>query len=270
MSSDASVRTPHWCLVVPVKGLRAAKTRLSDPWSAAGSAPGSVIESTIGSPVGSRAAVSATTREELALAFTLDTISAAVHCREVRAVIVVTDDPRVTGALTVPVQESLSVDPAEVDLANILVVPDLPAAGLNAALRHGAAVALGRHPSSRVGAVSADLPALRPDELGMVLRAADDHEVAMVADWHGAGTTVLLARSSAMFKPSFGVGSRARHVADGAVVLGDDMASVRVDVDTVADLHAALLLGVGAATRAQAQRLIDFGGAAWCRQRALP
>lgn len=201
-------------------------------------------------------------REDLALAFALDTIGAAARCPQVRALVVVTDDPRVTHALRAAAQHPPDIEWTGADPVPIDIVPDLPAGGLNAALRHGAAVSLREYGPIGLGALSADLPALRPSELGVVLRAAHGHDVAMVADSSGEGTTLLLARSPAMFKPSFGTGSRARHEADGAAVVGDDMASVRRDVDTLSDLHAALALGVGAATRAETERLLDVDGAA--------
>jgi 2-phospho-L-lactate guanylyltransferase len=217
----------QWCLVVPVKSLATAKTRLSDSWVAPGLTPAA--------------------REDLALAFAVDTVDAAIRCPQVRAVVVVTDDPRATRVLAG---------------TGAVVVPDEPAAGLNAALRHGAAVAIGRHPTCGIGALSADLPALRPGELTGVLRAALRHRMAMVADMHGSGTTLLLARSLAMFHPSFGAESRSRHVAAGAVVVGADARSVRQDVDTLADLRAALGLGVGPATLARTGDLDGLGGAA--------
>ena len=226
MSSPWTGASPGWRLIVPVKPLDKAKTRLS-AWSGS--------------------ALSPAARQDLALAFALDTIDAALHCPEVGAVVVVTDDRRVAGAL-----ESTAVT----------VVPDLPAAGLNAAIRHGAGVALRSYPPGGIGALSADLPALRPTDLAAVLRAAEDCDSAMVADVNGSGTTLLLARSATTFTPSFGAGSRGRHVATGAVVLGEDLMSLRRDVDTGADLRAALALGVGAATSAQAARLLSRRGAA--------
>ena len=226
MTSPGTAVGPRWCLVVPVKPLHRAKTRLS-AWS------GSVLPSAA--------------REDLALAFAVDTIDAAVRCPEVEIVVVVADDPRLTDAL-----RSMPVE----------VVPDVPAAGLNAALRYGAAVALNSHPASGIGALSADLPALRPRDLGTVLRGAAGHGLAMVADMDGSGTTLLLARAAGSFTPSFGGGSRRRHVAAGAVVLGADRVSLRRDVDTMAHLRSALALGVGAATSAQAPRVLRDDGAA--------
>src|SRR5207247_269206 len=53
-----------------------------------------------------------------------------------------------------------------------LVTRDEPGRGLNPALRHGAALAAARWPGSGIGALAADLPALRPAELGIGLREA--------------------------------------------------------------------------------------------------
>lgn len=186
-------------------------------------------------------------RQDLALAFALDTIGAAVRCPEVGGVVVVTDDPRVAEALAP---------------TTVAVVPDVPGEGLNAALRHGAALALRAHPAAPVGALSADLPALRPTDLAAVLRAARGHDSAMVADMDGSGTTLFLTRSARDFTPSFGAGSRGRHIAAGAVVLGENAISLRCDVDTMPDLDSALGLGVGAATSAQAARLPGRRGVA--------
>jgi 2-phospho-L-lactate guanylyltransferase len=99
--------------------------------------------------------------------------------------------------------------------------------------------------------LSADLPALRPDELGVALDHAEDHPAAFVPDAAGTGTTLLTARPGMPFQPAFGVGSRARHREAGGHEL--DLAtipSLRRDVDTEADLWEALRLGVGAGTSA--------------------
>ena len=226
MTSPWTPASPGWCLIVPVKALDSAKTRLST-WCGS--------------------ALSPAARQELALAFALDTIDAAMCCPEVHAVVVVTDDRRVAGALA---------------SSAVAVVPDVPAAGLNAAVRHGAGIARRSFAAGGIGALAADLPALQPTELTAVLCAAQGYDTAMVADMDGSGTTLLLARSAATFTPAFGVGSRGRHVAAGAVVLGENMMSLRRDVDTTADLSAALALGVGAATSAQAARLLGRRGVA--------
>src|SRR5689334_6347709 len=172
-------------------------------------------------------------RPELARAFAVDTTAAALASPLVRAVLVVTDDPLVA---------------ADVTAAGAYVVPDLPAAGLNEALLHGAAVAAAEFPDNGVAALSADLPALRPAELTAVLAACTAPR-SFVVDQPGTGTTLLAAAPGVPLDPRFGVGSALAHQASGAVPIelpGID--SVRRDVDTAADLAHAAQLGVGPAT----------------------
>jgi 2-phospho-L-lactate guanylyltransferase len=90
-------------------------------------------------------------RAELALALACDTVTAVLACEAAARVIVITDD-----------------QVASVALAGLgaLVVPDEPRDGLNAALRHGAGLAASRWPGWGTAALSADLPALRPAEIG--------------------------------------------------------------------------------------------------------
>ena len=208
----AAWSTAAWSLVLPLKPLALAKSRLAD-------ATGPL-------------------RPELALAFALDTVSAALRCPAVARALVVTDDP-VAG-------ERL----AEL---GALIVPDSPAAGLNAALRHGAQVARSVDGAGPVAAMSADLPALRPQELDLVLRAAAAHPRAFLADTQRVGTTLLTAAPGTLLAPRFGGASRLRHTASGARELTlDAVPSVRRDVDTPADLRAALDLGTGPQTTAVA------------------
>ena len=170
-------------------------------------------------------------RGELALALACDTVTAVLACDEAARVIVITDD-QVAG----------------VTLAGLgaLVVPDEPRDGLNAALRHGAALAGLRWPGSGTAALSADLPALRPAELGWALRAAATWPTAFVADAAGDGTTLYTAAPGVAFRPAFGLASRARHAAGGAAELGPDgIPGLRRDVDTPSDLRAAVALGLG-------------------------
>ncbi|MDG4792590.1 2-phospho-L-lactate guanylyltransferase [Micromonospora sp. WMMD1082] len=91
--------TQPWTVVVPVKPLAAAKTRL-------------------------RGAVPGVPHEELALALASDTLDALRSCPGVAEVLVVTDDTRVGEAAR---------------RAGARVLPDVADAGLNAAFRHGAA-----------------------------------------------------------------------------------------------------------------------------------
>jgi 2-phospho-L-lactate guanylyltransferase len=209
----------QWCLIVPVKRLALAKTRLAE--------------------------VAGEHRIDLALAFALDTTTAALACDVVRAVVVVTDEPDAARALAG---------------VGALVIDDEPDAGLNPALLHGADVATREHPGTAVGALSADLPGLRPDELRSALAAAPQIGAAFVRDAEGSGTTTLLARRRRDFVPAFGPGSAAAHLLGGALELhGDAFPSLRHDVDTPADLAQALEAGVGPYTAAVARRLAPVG-----------
>ncbi|WP_328315039.1 2-phospho-L-lactate guanylyltransferase [Streptomyces sp. NBC_00442] len=182
------------------------------------------------------AAVGEGLRPRLALAFALDTVAAALDCPAVRDVAVVTDDP---------------LAGAELAALGARIVPDSPAAGLNAALAHGACRVRTRRAAPAVAALNADLPALRPAELGRVLAAAAGFPRAFLADAAGVGTTFLSAAAGTDLNPVFGGSSRAAHGASGAAeILLDGVDSVRRDVDTGADLRAALALGVGPATAA--------------------
>jgi 2-phospho-L-lactate guanylyltransferase len=171
-------------------------------------------------------------RPELARAFAADTVEAALASPLVRTVLVVTDDPQVA---------------ADVTAAGARVVPDLPATGLNEALEHGAAAAVAEFPDAGVAALSADLPALLPDELTAAL-AACIADRSFVIDQPGTGTTMLAARPGVALDPRFGVGSALAHQASGAVPLELAIPSVRRDVDTAADLADAVQLGVGPRT----------------------
>lgn len=175
-------------------------------------------------------------RRELARAMALDTVAATLRCSVVVDVIVVTSDPETAPALR--------------DLG-ATVVPDVPDAGLNPALEHGATVARVRHPAAAVAALSADIPALRASELATVLNAADAHAQSFVPDAAGIGTTTYCAHADASFSPRFGMSSRAAHRAAGAIELTPTgIASVRRDVDTEEDLRVAVSLGIGPRTTA--------------------
>jgi 2-phospho-L-lactate guanylyltransferase len=180
-------------------------------------------------------------RERLALAVATDTVSAALRCPRVRGVVVVTDDP---------------VAAPELAALGAHIVPDEPDAGLNPALVHGVERARLLAPEAGVGALSADLPALRPAELDQVLEAAEEAPNAFLPDVAGVGTTLYTARPGAVFEPEFGTDSRARHRDLGAHELSlEDVQSVRQDVDTIDDLRAALALGVGPRTASVAPLL---------------
>ncbi|MFC0550148.1 2-phospho-L-lactate guanylyltransferase [Planotetraspora thailandica] len=194
----------RWSIVVPVKTLIRAKTRLA---GAAG-------------PY----------RAALAVAVASDTVSAALRCARVARVVVVTADP-------VPAERLAELG------AHVVDDPDK---GLNTALRVGAAEAVRLAPGDAVGALQADLPALRPEELDKVLEAALGFEESFVPDAADVGTTFYGVSPGVEFRPRFGGESRARHLSGGAKELTvEGIPSVRRDVDTIDDLRQAMSLGLG-------------------------
>jgi 2-phospho-L-lactate guanylyltransferase len=115
-----------------------------------------------------------------------------------------------------------------------------PAPGLNAAIRHGAACAARRLGPSPRAALVADLPALRPAELDEALaEARTSPSSAFVRDAAGNGTTLLVAGAAELLRPSFGRSSAHNHESRGALPLQVAVPSLRLDVDTPADLDTA-------------------------------
>jgi 2-phospho-L-lactate guanylyltransferase len=204
---DVTVSEGRWAIVVPVKRLALAKTRLSSD---------------------------ADVRASLALAMAADTVLAAVQCKVVDIVVVVTDEPVAASTL------------AELGAR---VVADAPDAGLNPALEHGARECARIAPDAGVAAIASDLPALRTASLYAVLTAAAAHPSAIVGDASGAGTTVYAVRDRTAFRPQFGEGSRDVHITMGAVDLtATAPVDVRRDVDVADDLREAVAIGCGPAT----------------------
>lgn len=201
-----------WSLVIPVKRLSAAKTRLAPL------------------PIGRRA--------DLALAFVHDCVAAALASPWVEQVTVVTAD---------------DVAAARLGALGARIVPEPePTNGLdrlNAAIAFGAGRSRAERPQLRVGALTGDLPSLRSEELSAVLQLGAAMEGrSFVPDAAGSGTTLLLGAADGTLDPRFGPDSRARHAGSGAAELFAVGRSVRQDVDTLADLEAALGLGVGVHT----------------------
>ncbi|HEY7043429.1 MAG TPA: 2-phospho-L-lactate guanylyltransferase [Nocardioidaceae bacterium] len=172
-------------------------------------------------------------RRALAVAFALDTVAAAVAADGVRRVVVVTNDPGADAFLELGAE----------------VLADVPDAGLNPAIVHGAHQVAAQDVTTGLVALTADLPALTPEVLSAAL-AASPAPRWFVPDALGSGTTLLAAERERL-APAFGSRSRQAHRDSGAVEL--DMAGLhrlRQDVDTAADLWGAVRLGVGAHTSA--------------------
>jgi 2-phospho-L-lactate guanylyltransferase len=206
-------------LVVPVKALHLAKSRLRA--GRTGPEPA---------------------HRRLVLAVTLDTIAAAAAAPGVRRVLAVCSDPAATAVLR-----------AE----GVEIAADEPDAGLNPALRHGAALLRAADPGAVTGALQADLPALRPAELSAAVAlaltmfsGAGCAVRVFCPDRTGTGTTLLLAAPGTALDPRFGAGSAGAHAASGAARLNGPWPSLRCDVDTEADLAEAARLGLGRHTAA--------------------
>src|SRR4051794_16793869 len=122
-----------------------------------------------------RGAVPDPLHDVIVLAMAKDTVAAVVACPLVERVLVVSDDPRVRAAVTA---------------LGAQCVPDEPDAGLNAAITFGARAAT--EPGTAVAVLTADLPALRTDELTDALTVASSDGIfsGYVADAVGTGTVL--------------------------------------------------------------------------------
>ncbi|HTQ16083.1 2-phospho-L-lactate guanylyltransferase [Mycobacterium sp.] len=216
MSGTRADGTPDIALIVAVKRLAAAKTRLAPVFSAR-------------------------TRENVVLAMLIDTLTAAGRVRSMRSITVVTPDGDAAAAATNLGADVLADPTPEGD-------PDPLNSAIAAAEREvsGASV--------NVVVLQGDLPALQTQELEEAIAAARHHRRSFVADRLGTGTAALCAFGTPL-DPQFGSDSSARHRRSGAIELTGAWPGLRCDVDTPADLAAARRLGVGVATaRAIAQR----------------
>ncbi|MFD4366495.1 2-phospho-L-lactate guanylyltransferase [Rhodococcus sp. NPDC058521] len=223
--ANTYVNGPRAHVLVAVKDLRAAKTRLS------GFVGGSV-------------------RTDLVLSMLHDTLSVVRSVDTVAGITVVTPDDvvaelaRSTGADAYP-------DPAppSAHRDGVEMRPDEPEVGLNSALSAAADHVRRLDPSTDLVALQADLPSIRVHELTTALAAAREHSRSMIVDRHGTGTAALFAcDSDADLGPSFGPSSARRHLESGARPLTGDWPGLRTDVDTESDLAAATELGVGPST----------------------
>ena len=203
-------------LIVAVKRLAAAKTRLAPVFSAR-------------------------TRENVVLAMLMDTLSAAGRVEALGSITVITPDDAAAAAATELGAEVLA-DPT----------PEGHHDPLNNAIATAERAVGGFFPN--VVVLQGDLPALQTQELAEAIVAARQHRRSFVADRLAAGTAALFA-FGAPLDPQFGSDSSARHRRSGAIELTGAWPGLRCDVDTPDDLAAARRLGVGAATaRALAQQ----------------
>ena len=196
-------------LIVAVKRLAAAKTRLAPVFSAQ-------------------------TRESVVLAMLVDTLTAAARVASVRHITVITPDDAAAAAATELGVEVLS-DPTPEDH------PD----PLNNAIT--AAEAVVAKSVSNIVVLHGDLPALQTQELAEAIAAARHHQRSFVADRLGTGTAALFAFDTPL-DPRFGPDSCVRHRRSGAIELTGAWPGLRCDIDTPDDLAVARRLGIGPAT----------------------
>jgi 2-phospho-L-lactate guanylyltransferase len=177
-------------------------------------------------------------RRRLAWTMALDTLSAL--CRALPHVLVVSDQPALEARLR---RAGLALE----------VISESGHVGMNSALTRGALTLRAQGYTSVLASVG-DLPALRPESVARILAASRSHQRSFVTDASGIGTTMLMAHEVEL-APQFQGRSAAAHHASGAMSLheeaiGSPVADARRDVDTEADLAAAVGLGVGPATSA--------------------
>ena len=170
----------------------------------------------------------------LARAIALDTIAAAAQAERVLKVVVVTADRGLAAELA--------------GIARVQVEIEEAAEGINAAIRRGLA---SLPDDGNRAAMLGDLPALTGPMLDEVLEAAEQFDLAVVADADDLGTTLITARAGHRLDPRFGGASLAAHRAAGHVLLAVPASSgLRRDVDTREQLRAAAALGLGPRTAA--------------------
>jgi 2-phospho-L-lactate guanylyltransferase len=113
--------------------------------------------------------------------------------------------------------------------------------------------------AKRVLLVPGDCPAITADEIdALAARDIGENAVAVLADRHGTGTNGLLMTPPDVITPSFGPGSRDRHISlaeqAGATGLVVESPGFLMDVDTPEDLdslasHLETIRGAAANTR---------------------
>jgi 2-phospho-L-lactate guanylyltransferase len=196
-------------LIIAVKRLAAAKTRLAPVFSAR-------------------------TRESVVLAMLMDTLAAAGRVRSLGSITVITPDDAAAAA-AIDLGADVLADPT----------PEGHPDPLNNAIA-SAERAVGSS-FANIVVLQGDLPALQTQELNEAIVAARQHRRSFVADRPATGTAALFAFGSPL-NTQFGSDSSARHRTSGAIELTGAWPGLRCDVDTPNDLAAARRLGVGPAT----------------------
>jgi 2-phospho-L-lactate guanylyltransferase len=187
--------------------------------------------------------VDANRKPELVEAMVADVLEAIGRARSIERTIVVSQEPAAAGLAAA---------------AGAELVDDFDDAGhVTAAL---AGIAVAEAAGARcVALLPGDCPLLDPRELDKMLTGVPDRYVAVIPDRHGTGTNALVLAPPSAIEPSFGEGSRERHVAAAraaGIPYGvEELASLGLDLDTPADIVAlttAVECGGGAKRTAKA------------------
>jgi 2-phospho-L-lactate/phosphoenolpyruvate guanylyltransferase len=170
--------------------------------------------------------VDAARKPELVAAMLADVLEAIGRARTIERTIVVSREPRAA--------ELAAAAGAE-------LVSDFDDANHSAAALAGIAVAAAGG-ARCVALLPGDCPLLDPRELDRMLTGVPGSYVAVIPDRHGTGTNALVLAPPDAIEPSFGEGSKARHVAAAraaGVPFGvEELASLGLDLDTPADIVA--------------------------------
>jgi 2-phospho-L-lactate guanylyltransferase len=170
--------------------------------------------------------VDAARKPELVAAMVADVLEAIGRARMVERTIVVSQEP-------------IAADLAAA--AGAELVSDFDDASHSAAAMAGvrAATASG---ATCVALLPGDCPLLDPRELDKMLTGVPDRYVAVIPDRHGTGTNALVLAPPDAIEPSFGEGSKDRHVAAaraaGIPFAVEALSSLGLDLDTPADIVA--------------------------------
>jgi 2-phospho-L-lactate guanylyltransferase len=182
-------------------------------------------------------------KPDLVAAMVADVLEAIGAARFVERTIVVSQEPRAAALAAAAGADLLSdFDDASHSAAAL--------AGIAAAEATGA---------DCVALLPGDCPLLDPRELDKMLTGVPDRYVAVIPDRHGTGTNALVLAPPSAIEPSFGEGSRERHVAAAraaGIPYGvEELPSLGLDLDTPADIVALTMrveMGGGAKRTAKA------------------
>jgi 2-phospho-L-lactate guanylyltransferase len=193
-------RRERTCVILPVKPFDDAKERLAT-------------------------GLAAEQRSLVAEAMVRDVLAALSRAREVDGIVVVSAEPKLAGI-------------AE-GVAAAVIADDRR--GHSEAAKVGVAWAIAND-FQRVVLIPGDCPLLDSSELDeLIVRTREDRiEFAVIPDRMGTGTNALVISPPDAVEPSFGPGSRQRHIAMGLAasrrVAEHEVASLALDLDTAEDL----------------------------------